>query len=124
MNFSPIVIESLLSASSKALATTGDAGLNVVPVSSVKVVDGTIYLVDYFFGKTRTNIQTSTEASLVFWDEYKGFQVKGSIEYTTSGNEFDMIKQWIKETIPTRTVKGVLILKPKDVFDISIDTLI
>lgn len=54
----------ILNATSKALATYGSAGINVVPVSSVQVVDNAIWLIDYFMEKTSQQIQENPNVSL------------------------------------------------------------
>jgi predicted pyridoxine 5'-phosphate oxidase superfamily flavin-nucleotide-binding protein len=110
----------ILSADSKALATLSPDGIiNVVPVSSIKVVDGKIILVNYFMDKTLENITANNKVSLVAWSKMVGYQIKGSVEYTTQGNVFDDVVIWIKETIPSRTVKGVLIISPEEIHDIA-----
>lgn len=110
----------ILSADSKALATLSPDGIiNVVPVSSIKIVDGKIILVNYFMDKTLENITANNKVSLVAWSKMVGYQIKGSVEYTTQGNVFDDVVIWIKETIPSRTVKGVLIISPEEIHDIA-----
>lgn len=118
------IANELVSASSKALATTGDAGLNVVPVSSVKVDNGQIWLIDYFFGKTRKNVLSETRVSLVFWTDLKGYQIKANSQYLTTGSEFEAAQAWIKKLHPERKVLGLLKLTPQEIHDISIDTLV
>lgn len=55
----------ILNATSKAFATYGSAGINVVPVSSVQIINDTIWLIDYFMGKTSQHIQENPAVSLV-----------------------------------------------------------
>jgi predicted pyridoxine 5'-phosphate oxidase superfamily flavin-nucleotide-binding protein len=105
-------------AESKALATYGTE-INVVPVSSVKVVNGNIWLINYFFDKTLANIVTNTSVSLVCWKQMMGYQIKGTVAYKTEGDEFDAAVQWIKEILPERIVKGLLIVTPTYIYDIS-----
>jgi hypothetical protein len=63
----------IISAQSKALATYGE-NLNVVPLSSVKIVNGKIWLVNYFMDKTLLNILANPSVSLVCWSEMIGFK--------------------------------------------------
>lgn len=113
-------IEKFISnASSKALATSSKNGINVVPVSSLKVVDGEIWLINYFMDKTLTNILENKQAALVCWEKMFGYQIKGEIEYFTDGEKFQKACNWIKEILPDRIVKGLIILKPKEIFDIA-----
>ncbi|PID70246.1 hypothetical protein CSB37_02570 [bacterium DOLZORAL124_38_8] len=111
----------LLNASAKSLATNGPEGLNVVPVSTIKITDNNqIILVDYFFGKTRSNLQNSTTSSLVAWQDTIGFQIKSHHQYQTSGTIFDTVSQWVQQNFPERTVHGIVVLEPQAIFDISL----
>lgn len=111
----------LLNADAKALATYHDGNLNVIPVSTVKVVDGNILLVDYFMEKTVQNVQKNESVALVFWKDMKGFQIKGRCDYQTTGRYFDDTVEWAKEAHPDRTVKGILLITPQEVHDIAPD---
>lgn len=109
----------ILSADSKAFATYSDQGINVVPVSSLKVVDGNIWLINYFMDKTLSNIERNPEVSLVCWRKMMGYQIKGEVSYETQGESFDLAVDWIKSILPDRVVKGLIILKPKEIYDVS-----
>lgn len=111
----------LLNADAKALATYHDGNLNVVPVSTVKIVDEKVLLVDYFMGKTAQNVQKNDSVALVFWKDMKGFQIKGRCDYLTSGGHFDDTVGWAKTAFPDRTVKGVLLITPEEIHDIAPD---
>jgi predicted pyridoxine 5'-phosphate oxidase superfamily flavin-nucleotide-binding protein len=106
-------------ADSKALATSGGNGLNVVPVSSIRVVDGKIWLINYFMEKTKDNIAQSDKVALVCWTKMMGYQIKGTVAYHAEGEDFEAARQWIKEILPDRIVKGLLILTPEETFDVS-----
>jgi predicted pyridoxine 5'-phosphate oxidase superfamily flavin-nucleotide-binding protein len=108
----------LLSAESKALATYGES-LNVVPLSSIKIVDGKIWLINYFMDKTISNILKNPSVSLVCWTDMIGFQIKGTVEYKTDGEDFDHAAAWIHDILPDRVVKGLLVLIPQDIYDIA-----
>lgn len=109
----------VLSSDSKAFATYAGQDVNVVPVSSIKIVDGNIWLVNYFMDKTLSNIEKNPEASLVCWRKMMGYQIKGHISYETTGSNFDLAVDWIKNILPERVVKGLIILEPKEIYDIS-----
>lgn len=113
------IIKFLESAASKALATTGPMGLNVVPVSSLKVVDGKIWLINYFMDKTIQNILTNRQVALTAWTAMMGYQIKGAVDYKTEGIEFDQAVAWIHEILPDRTVRGLLILTSTEIHDIA-----
>lgn len=114
------VVEALLNAEAKALATHGPNGLNVVPVSSVLFADGKIWLFNYFFKKTLSNILQEPEASLVFWSGLKGYQVKSTAMHYTTGFLFEEATRWVAKNHPTRVLKGLLILEPRELHDISV----
>lgn len=110
----------LLQAKSKALGTISKDGVcNVVPVSTIKIVTGKIILVNYFMDKTLANILENNHVTLVAWSDMYGYQVKGVAEYKTSGNWFNEIVVWVKEILPERIVKGIIIIDPKEVYDIA-----
>lgn len=109
----------VLSADSKALATCLRDHPNVVPVSSIKIVADKIWLINYFMDKTLKNILENKEVALVCWSKMMGYQIKGSISYETKGENFNTAIDWIKEILPEREVKGLLILDPREIHDIS-----
>lgn len=119
MELSQKVIDILQSADSKALATTGPHGLNVVPVSTIRIVDGKIWLINYFFKKTLENILANPAVSLVGWKGFDGFQIRASVEYVDEGPQFEEAKRWVAQSLPDRVVKGILILTPESAYDIS-----
>jgi general stress protein 26 len=109
----------VLHADSKALATTGPNGLNVVPVSSVKIVHGKIWLINYFMDKTVENIKSDSHVSFVCWSGMSGYQIKGTVEYVEDGSAFEEAKAWIHQILPDRIVKGLLMITPTETFDIA-----
>jgi len=120
MQITTEVQTALLGAEGKALATYSQTeGVSVVPVSSVRVIDGKIILVNYFFGQTVRNINENPDIALTFWSGLKGYRIKATAEHQTEGEVFDEVVRWIAETIPSRVVKGVLILTPMALYDIS-----
>tara|TARA_B100000745_G_scaffold295726_1_gene240181 strand:+ start:1029 stop:1421 length:393 start_codon:yes stop_codon:yes gene_type:complete len=119
MKLTKQIIEVIENADGKALATAVPECLHVVPVSTVRVEGDKILLVNYFMGKTLENLQENPNVSLACWRGLEGFQVKANVEYVTEGEVFDSMKKWIKEILPDRTVKGVLILSPYEVYDIT-----
>ncbi len=112
--------ERLCIATAKALGTYSNESLNVVPVSSVKVVDGKIWLIDYFFEKTKVNFLANPNVVLTFWTDLDGYQIKANSSYLTEGKAFDEATHWISLIHPNRTVKGLLVLSVDEVCDISI----
>jgi predicted pyridoxine 5'-phosphate oxidase superfamily flavin-nucleotide-binding protein len=119
MSLSKIVAQTLETAEAKALATCGPDGINVVPVSMVKVNNDSIWLFDFFMNKTAKNIKDNTSVALSAWTGMTGVQIKGDITYITDGDEFDKSVAWCGEQNPDRVVKALIILKPTKIFDIS-----
>lgn len=77
-----------------SLATASKNGVpNVVPVGMLfPGEDGTIWIVDNFFGKTLKNMQENPIASFFLWSpEYKNgcWQVKGKLEVVNSGADYE-----------------------------------
>jgi len=109
----------ILYSESKALATYANQNLNVVPVSSVKIVNGNIWFINYFMEKTLQNILENKNVAFVCWRKMMGYQIKGTVSYKTEGSDFDKAVLWIREILPDRVVKGLIILEPNEIFDIS-----
>lgn len=115
------IVEMITTASARALATSGPEGINVVPVSVVRVVDDTIYLYNFFMHKTIANLEVNPEASLVCWSGLAGIQIKATVRYLTGGEEFTLATAEMKDRFPDRILSGVLVLSPQVVYDISAD---
>jgi predicted pyridoxine 5'-phosphate oxidase superfamily flavin-nucleotide-binding protein len=112
----------LLAADGKALATySEESGPHVVPVSSVKMDDDNIVLVNYFFGQTLRNIEKNPSVALTFWKGLEGFQIKATARHETDGRLFAEVTDWISRTIPGRVVRGALVLTLTAVFEVSAD---
>jgi len=121
MMFSKEIKSALLNSSSKALATSFNDQLNVVPVSSVKVKGDEIWLIDYFFNKTKSNFLNNPNVALTFWTDTSGYQIKAKVSYLTVGGDYEIAKEWISEIHPERMIKGLLILEIDQIFNISIN---
>lgn len=109
----------LTEADGKALATCGDDGVSVVPVSSLKLIDDKIILVNYFFNQSLINIEQNPHVALAAWIGLEGCRVKATAEHMISGDIFDEVVAWIGETLPERVVKGVLVLTPTAFYDLT-----
>ena len=113
------VRQCVLEADAKALATCGKGNINVVPVSFVKIVGENIWLIDFFMDKTIQNIIQNPQASLVCWKNTMGYQLKGAVDYLQQGNLYDQACEWVATTHPDRKVKGLIVLTPKEIFDVA-----
>lgn len=114
------ISQAILGAQSKVLATTGDNGLNAVPVSAVQIHDDVIWLFNFFMDKTAQNIQKNPHVSFVCWSQTTGYQIKGQVSYQDSGANFETANKWAKEKFPERTLSAVLLLTPEQIHNISI----
>jgi hypothetical protein len=105
------------------LATKGSDGrVNVVPVSTLKLAGDEIVLVNYFFGQTLENIQINPEVALAYWQGLEGYQIQAVARHETMGPLFEEVVAWIKEILPERVVKGIVVLTPQSVRDVSADS--
>ncbi|MCA9353210.1 pyridoxamine 5'-phosphate oxidase family protein [Patescibacteria group bacterium] len=113
--------DTILNASSKALATYSDIHtLNVVPVSTVRIVDHHVVLCNYFMNKTRENIVRDYHIALTCWSNGQGLQIKGTAQYLASGDLFEHIQKEVIEMHPERTLCGIIVVTVDQVFDISL----
>ena len=119
MKLSEKIQEVLKTATAKALATTGPHSVNVVPVSMINVVDDEIWLFDFFMDKSVKNVREDSSVALTAWTDMVGIQVKAEASYLTEGTQFEEAVAWAKTQNPERVTKGLLLLKPTAVFDIS-----
>jgi predicted pyridoxine 5'-phosphate oxidase superfamily flavin-nucleotide-binding protein len=110
----------LQKSNSKALATDGPHGVNVVPVSVLTIQDDIIFLYNFFMNKTIQNLVEHPVVALVCWDGTQGIQVKGTVVYHTSGPVFGAAAVHTSANFPKRTLHGVLAITPTAIFDISI----
>jgi predicted pyridoxine 5'-phosphate oxidase superfamily flavin-nucleotide-binding protein len=114
------MVNFLNKAPAKALATTGSEGINVVPVSALNVTETVIYLYDFFMNKTAVNLKEANTVALTSWEGMKGLQIKAEVDYQTEGAEFESANAWAQATYPERILKGLIILTPQAVYDVSV----
>ena len=86
------------------LTTVDSKGIpNSIYVTCVrKISNEEIVVADNKMQKTRTNIMAGSPVTLLYIsNEKKAFQLKGSVEYRTSGKEFDEMKNgWLDKKYP------------------------
>ena len=107
------------------LATVNDTGIpNAVPIGAKKILDDqTILISDQFFNKTLINMKKNDQVSVLFWEGYEGYQLKGKVVIETSGPRFEEAVQWIKELsaklgFPLKS-KGAVILKIDEIYGVA-----
>lgn len=100
-----------------AVLTTVDADgkPNAIYANSVRIFNGdTIVVADNYFFKTLNNIQAGSQGALLFLaPEKKSFQLKGRIEYHTSGEIYDFMKTW---NSPKHPGKAAAALRVEEVY--------
>lgn len=92
---------------------------NVVPIAAFKVLDdATLLISDQFFNKTLANMKENPKASLSWWGEKGGFQIKGTVTIHTDGGIWRQDVAWMKELRPSLMPKGAVVLKITDVYTV------
>ena len=85
------------------LTTVSSAGVPnaIYATCTARYGEDTIVVANNYFSKTMENINAGKMASLLFMTEaQKAFQLKGRLEYHTSGPIFDDMKKWNPEKHP------------------------
>lgn len=119
MKLNEEIISIIKTAEQKVIATNGEAGINVIPLSMVEVVDDKIVIYDCFMNKTRENVATKRIVAMGFWTDFVGVQVKGEAEYHTEGKWFEQSVPKLKKMHPDRTLVGVIVITPEMVYDLA-----
>lgn len=119
MKLSKTLITAIEKAEAKALGTSGAHGVNVVPVSTVRIVDDTVWLMNYFMGETLRNILENHSVTFVCWSGLEGIKLKAHAVYEDEGERFEAAKEFVAEVAPHRIIRGVLILTPVQIQDVS-----
>lgn len=122
MNIPTEIQVSITNATAKALATTGPAGVNVVPVSVVEVSNTDIVLFDFFMNKTIQNVVAEPTASLSCWNGLTGVQIKCDVVRVTDGERLAAAQEAMAVQFPERTLRGLLVLTPTAYYDSSADS--
>jgi predicted pyridoxine 5'-phosphate oxidase superfamily flavin-nucleotide-binding protein len=119
MKLKESVVDAIMNADAKALATCNIDEVNVVPVSTVRVVDDTIWLMNYFMGKTLENVYRNPRAALACWKGLQGIKVQGNVTVHADGALFVEAVAFVAAVAPTRVLKSVLVLTPTAIYDVT-----
>ncbi len=119
MQLTQVITEVIKFSEQKVIATTGVAGINVIPLSMVEVVDDHIIIYDCFMSKTRENLATKHTVAMGFWSGFVGVQVKGEAEYHKDGPWFEQSIPKLAKMHPDRTLVGVIVVTPSEVYDLA-----
>lgn len=103
------------------VATASKKGMpNVAPIAFVVLVkDDTIWLADNFMQKTLLNVRENPHSAIYLYDSdsKKCFQVKGSIDVKTSGEDYEKMRKMVLEKKPDLPAKSLLVMKITEVFE-------
>lgn len=112
--------ESLAATKLVFLATSSiDRTPNVVPIGAFRILDdATLLISDQYFNKTLANVKENPKASISWWGEKGGFQVKGTVTIHTNDEIFRQDVAWMKELRPQLKPKSAVILKITDVYHV------
>jgi len=66
-----------------------------------KFSEDKLVVADNYFNKTRTNILAGSKGVILFiTKDGKSYQIKGSIDYQTTGAIYDDMKEWLGPNMP------------------------
>jgi hypothetical protein len=91
---------------------------NMVYVGCVwKLSEEQFLIADNYFHKTQANIIARSSGSLLFLtNEGKSYQIKGSIDYYTSGEIYETMKRWNAEKSTELPGVGAAVLNIEEVY--------
>lgn len=103
-------------------ATASKDGVpNVIPIGVCKLQDDgeTIWIGDNYFLKTLENMESNPLAAIYIWGpEIQGcFQIKGTVEIKTSGEDYDKMYKIIKSMADRFPAKGLIVMKITEVYE-------
>ena len=99
------------------IATCADGVPNVVPVGFKDVTDdGKLLIGDVLMETTVKNILANPKIAISACEGRAGYQIKGSVEYVTSGPVYDKIQAMAEQLFHgAMKAKGALIVTPERV---------
>ena len=105
-----------------ATATT-DGVPNVVPIGNIKPLDNkTVLVADNYMIKTHANLKANPKVAFVMHDAAKyPYQFKGTVKIHKSGDYYDQVVKWIKETAPLAPKpKAAVVINIEEVFSVKV----
>ena len=122
----PEILEQMKKQKIYSVATASKDGVpNVVPVGMlIPKEDGTVWIIDNYFGKTIANMKENPRAAFYVWNPEckESWQIKGSLKIEDSGADYEAAVAFalsIKEIFPAKhlvkmTVDEVYYVTPGD----------
>ncbi len=102
---------------------TADGVPNVVPIGNIKPLDNkTVIIADNYMVKSRANLESNPKISFVCHDAAKyPFQFKGSVKIYTSGEYYDQVVDWIKESSPLAPKpKAAIVITIEEIYSVKV----
>lgn len=102
-----------------SLATSSNDKPNVIPVGRAWTGDDNkIILPDFYFTKTKANIEKNPQVAISFWEttNYEGYQLKGKAEIDT-GPTFEKIKEHYRGK--PYTPKGAVVITVEEIYSLK-----
>ncbi len=101
------------------LATSSNEGVpNICNIGGKYIRDdGKIIVVDNFMNKTIKNITFNPQVSILIRREKESYQIKGTSEYLTEGDEYKEAYKWMKSKGDKYPAKGAIIITVTEVFN-------
>lgn len=104
------------------LATASKEGMpNVVPIGAMCLRDDeTLWIIDNFMKKTLKNILENPVAAFDVWmpEEDMSCQIKGRLEYVTSGDEYEEARKWMISRKPL-PAKGLVKMRFTEIYSVK-----
>jgi uncharacterized protein len=94
------------------LATVNTEGRpNIIYATCVNLHgDDRLVIADNYFDKTRSNIKGGSQGAVLFiTGDNKAYQLKGTVEYHTSGPVFDDMKSWNPPAHPGHAAAALVV---------------
>ncbi|MGZ7095170.1 MAG: pyridoxamine 5'-phosphate oxidase family protein [Methanobacterium sp.] len=105
-----------------ATATT-DGVPNVVPIGNIKPLDNkTVIIADSYMIKSRANIEANPKVAFVMHDAAKyPFQFKGTAKVFKSGENYDNVVEWVKNTAPLAPKpKAAIVINIEEIYSVKV----
>lgn len=102
---------------------TADGVPNVVPIGNIKPLDNkTVIIADSYMIKSRANLEANPKVAFVVQDAAKHpFQFKGSVKIYKSGEYYDQVVKWVKETAPLAPKpKAAIVIDIEEIFSVKV----
>ena len=102
---------------------TADGVPNVVPIGNIKPLDNkTVIIADNYMMKSRANLEKNPKIAFVMHDAAKyPYQFKGNVKIYRSGEYYDEVVKWVKETAPLAPKpKAAIIVNIEEIFSVKV----